>query len=238
VAESVWKALQNWLGGSASEKSEESASGWYVIAGLGNPGPAYEKTRHNVGFEVIDRLAEMLGASAEKKKFGARIAEAQTDGRKVLLVKPETFMNRSGQPIATVMGFYRLGLERLLVITDDAALEPGRIRIRPKGSAGGHKGLADIIEKLKSEEFARLRVGIGSCPGERMVEYVLSRPPAPERALLEEAIRKAAEAALCWVREGLQEAMNRYNSRDTAGSSEKTEPGENESGKHGQNKNP
>lgn len=238
MADGVWKALRNWLDGSAPEKSEESAAGWYVIVGLGNPGPAYEKTRHNVGFAVIDRLAEMLGASAEKKKFGARIAEAQTDGRKVLLVKPETFMNRSGQPVATVMGFYRLGLERLLVIADDAALETGRIRLRPKGSSGGHKGLADIIEKLKSEEFARLRVGIGSCSAERMVEYVLSRPSAQEQTLLEEAVAKAAEAALCWVRHGLQEAMNRYNSRETTGSAEKTEPGENESGKHGQNKKP
>jgi len=227
VSDGVWKTLRNCLGKAACRPSEPSGSELYVVAGLGNPGAAYEKTRHNVGFEVIDRLAERLGAGAEKKKFGSLVREAQAEGRKLLLVKPQTFMNRSGQAVATVLGFYRLGLERLLVVTDDAALEPGRIRLRAKGSSGGHKGLADIIEKVNSEEFARLRVGIGSCPSESMADYVLSRPSAQERVLLERAAELAAEAVLCWVRDGIEAAMNRYNSRERAGFPEGTEPEKN-----------
>ena len=117
------------------------------------------------------------------------------------------------------MGFYRLPLERLLVITDDAALEPGRLRLRAKGSAGGHNGLADIIEKVNSQDFARLRVGIGLSGGGDMADYVLSRPPAKEREILDRAIETAVQAALCWITEGLDAAMNRYN-KETAGPAE------------------
>ena len=238
MSDGVCKRLRNCLGQADGQPDEPSGSELYVVAGLGNPGAAYEKTRHNVGFEVIDRLAEMLGASSERKKFGSLVREAQAEGRKLLLVKPQTFMNRSGQAVATVLGFYRLGLERLLVITDDAALEPGQIRLRAKGSSGGHKGLADIIEKVNSEAFARLRVGIGSCPGAVMADYVLSRPSAGEQALLEQAVKLAAEAVLCWVRDGIDAAMNRYNSRDRSGSPNGPDPKTNEQKKPDEMKNP
>lgn len=204
------------------DQPAESGSPRYMVVGLGNPGMAYQGTRHNVGFEVIDRLAAAVGTEVRKKKFGALIGEAQVQGRTLLLVKPQEFMNRSGQAVATIAGFYRLPLERLLVVTDDAALEPGRVRLRPKGSAGGHNGLADIIEKVKSQEFARLRVGIGPSGGGDMADHVLSRPSADERRILDRATETARQAALCWAVEGLETAMNRYNGKETAGPAEET----------------
>lgn len=212
-----WKDFLGRLGRSSG--AAESGGARYLVAGLGNPGKPYEGTRHNAGFEVIDRLAAAVGAEVKKKRFAALVGEAQVQGRTLLLIKPQAYMNRSGQAVAAAMGFYRLPLERLLVITDDAALEPGRLRLRAKGSAGGHNGLADIIEKVNSQDFARLRVGIGLSGGEDMADYVLSRPPAKEREILDRAIETAVQAALCWITEGLDAAMNRYN-KETAGPAE------------------
>ena len=212
-----WKEM---LGLKLPHSYERSERPKIVIAGLGNPGTTYRGTRHNVGFEVIDGLADHLGAEVKTKKFGARIGETQVHGMSVMLVKPQEFMNRSGQAVAAIMGFYKLPLDRLLVIADDAALETGRLRLRPKGSAGGHNGLADIIEKLKSQEFARLRVGIGSAGGRSLVEHVLSRPDSREQQLLRQAEETAVHAVLCWVIEGTETAMNRYNGKETAGSAE------------------
>jgi len=212
-----WKDFLGRLGRSSG--AAESGGARYLVAGLGNPGKPYEGTRHNAGFEVIDRLAAAVGAEVKKKKFAALVGEAQVQGRTLLLIKPQAYMNRSGQAVAAAMGFYRLPLERLLVITDDAALEPGRLRLRAKGSAGGHNGLADIIEKVNSQDFARLRVGIGQSGGGDMADYVLSRPPAKEREILDRAIETAVQAALCWITEGLDAAMNRYN-KETAGPAE------------------
>ena len=212
-----WKDFLGRLGRSSG--AAESGGVRYLVAGLGNPGKPYEGTRHNAGFEVIDRLAAAVGTEVKKKRFAALVGEAQVQGRTLLLIKPQTYMNRSGQAVAAAMGFYRLPLERLLVITDDAALEPGRLRLRAKGSAGGHNGLADIIEKVNSQDFARLRVGIGLSGGGDMADYVLSRPPAKEREILDRAIETAVQAALCWITEGLDAAMNRYN-KETAGPAE------------------
>jgi len=212
-----WKDFLGRLGRSSG--AAESGGARYLVAGLGNPGKPCEGTRHNAGFEVIDRLAAAVGAEVKKKKFAALVGEAQVQGRTLLLIKPQAYMNRSGQAVAAAMGFYRLPLERLLVITDDAALEPGRLRLRAKGSAGGHNGLADIIEKVNSQDFARLRVGIGQSGGGDMADYVLSRPPAKEREILDRAIETAVQAALCWITEGLDAAMNRYN-KETAGPAE------------------
>jgi PTH1 family peptidyl-tRNA hydrolase len=131
------------------------------------------------------------------------------------LLKPWRYMNRSGQVVATAVGFYKLDLKDIIIVTDDLALEPGRIRIRAKGSAGGHNGLADIIEKLGTSEFARCRVGIGNKTGEfdqDQVDYVLGRPTKEQKALLDEAIIKARDAVLCWVENGIETAMNKYNS--------------------------
>lgn len=191
----------------------ESAGSRRVVVGLGNPGTVYRGTRHNVGFDVVDRLAAGLGVEVRKKKFGAQIGEATAGGQPLLLVKPQEFMNRSGQAVATILGFYKVPLDRLLVVTDDLALEVGRLRLRPGGSAGGHNGLADIIEKVKSQDFARLRIGIGSAGSMDMADYVLSRPSGAERELLDGVTETARQAVLCWMAEGLQAAMNRFNGK-------------------------
>ena len=140
-----------------------------LVVGLGNPGPEYAETRHNLGFKVIEALDAALGIPARQQKFGARVGEGWYRDRKVMLMKPWQYMNRSGQAVATAVGFYKLALEDLIVITDDRALAPGRIRVRAKGSAGGHNGLADIIARLGSDEFARCRIGIGDCPDRKSV---------------------------------------------------------------------
>jgi PTH1 family peptidyl-tRNA hydrolase len=182
-----------------------------MVVGLGNPGREYVGTRHNTGFRVIDALAEKLGVEARKRKFGARFALGEFADDKLILLKPWQFMNRSGQAVATALGFYKLGANNLLVVTDDMALEPGRIRIRARGSAGGHNGLADIIEKLGTNQFARLRVGIGQSQDEWTVDYVLDRPTVAEKLLLDAAIARARDAVLCWVELGVDEAMNKFN---------------------------
>ena len=182
-----------------------------MVVGLGNPGKEYVDTRHNTGFRVIDALAETLGIEVRKRKFGARFGSSEFAAEKLILLKPWQFMNRSGQAVATALGFYKLGANDLLVVTDDMALEPGRIRIRAKGSAGGHNGLADIIEKLGTNQFARLRVGVGHSQDEWTVDYVLDRPAESEKPLLDVAIAKARDAVLCWIKSGIDEAMNKFN---------------------------
>jgi len=182
-----------------------------MVVGLGNPGGEYADTRHNVGFKVIDALAEALGTKVTRRKFGGRVGEGEFAGKELILLKPWEFMNQSGQAVATAVGFYKLDAGDLMVVSDDMALEPGRIRVRARGSAGGHKGLADIIAKLGTDEFARCRVGIGQCPEEWAVDYVLSDPAEVEKRLLEQAVIKAREAVLCWVEFGVEEAMNRFN---------------------------
>lgn len=182
-----------------------------LVVGLGNPGPEYAETRHNLGFKVIEALDETLGIDVKKQKFGARVGEGQYNGRKVMLMKPWQYMNRSGQAVATAAGFYKLDLDDVMVITDDMALETGRIRLRSKGSAGGHNGLNDIIQKLGSNEFARCRVGVGRCASAEAVDYVLGRPMADERVLLNDAIARARDAVLCWMDSGIEKAMNEFN---------------------------
>jgi len=182
-----------------------------MVVGLGNPGKEYVGTRHNTGFRVIDALAETLGIEVRKRKFGARFGSGEFADKKLILLKPWQFMNRSGQAVATALGFYKLGANDLLVVTDDMALEPGRIRIRVKGSAGGHNGLSDIIEKLGTNQFARLRVGVGQSQDEWTVDYVLDRPTESEKSLLDAAIATARDAVLCWIKSGIDEAMNKFN---------------------------
>lgn len=183
-----------------------------IVVGLGNPGDEYVNTRHNIGFEVIDSLAEHLNIDVRKRKFGARFGLGEFSNKKLILLKPWRYMNRSGHPVATVIGFYKLDLTDLLVVTDDMALPPGKIRIKPAGSAGGHNGLADIIEKLGSEKFARLRIGIGQSGRENAVDFVLDKPPKQDRALLDEAIQRAKLAVLSWLENGIEATMNKFNS--------------------------
>lgn len=182
-----------------------------LVVGLGNPGPEYAETRHNLGFKVIEALDEALAIEVKKRKFGARIGEGQYAGKKLILMKPWKFMNRSGEPVATAVGFYKLGFRDLMVITDDMALEAGKVRIRAQGSAGGHNGLADLIEKLGSNAFARCRLGIGGCPSAWAVDYVLGRPEQEDRVLLNQAIGRAQDAVLCWLEFGIEKAMNDFN---------------------------
>jgi PTH1 family peptidyl-tRNA hydrolase len=185
-----------------------------LVAGLGNPGREYSDTRHNAGFRVIDLLAAALEIEVRTRRFGGVFGEGEFGGKKLILFKPRQFMNRSGGPVATVVGFYKLGLSDLLVVTDDMALAPGRIRIRSRGSAGGHRGLADVIEKLGTEQVGRLRIGIGQSGEEEAYDYVLDAPLEAERSLVEEAIERAREAVLCWVEYGIEAAMNRFNSHE------------------------
>jgi len=182
-----------------------------LVVGLGNPGGDYAGTRHNIGFRVMDVLAEALGIEVKKRKFGARFGLGACADKKLIVLKPWQFMNRSGQAVATAAGFYKIDVADVLVVTDDMDLEPGRIRLRAKGSAGGHNGLADIIEKLGTNGFARCRVGIGRSHDRDAVDYVLGKPAADERSLLDAAIVRAREAVLCWIEYGIEKAMNQYN---------------------------
>ncbi|MBN2595100.1 MAG: aminoacyl-tRNA hydrolase [Sedimentisphaerales bacterium] len=183
-----------------------------MIVGLGNPGDEYADTRHNTGFKVIDSLAETVGVKVKKRKFGARFEAGEFAGKKLILLKPWQYMNRSGQAVATAAGFYKINIRNLMVVTDDMDLEPGRIRLRYKGSAGGHNGLADIIQKLGMSEFARCRVGIGRSAEVDTVGYVLDKPQDDEKPLLTEAIERARNAVLCWIEYGIETAMNKFNS--------------------------
>ena len=185
-----------------------------VIAGLGNPGLRYAHTRHNLGFWVIDGLSQRLGIPLTKHKFGAKLGEGRVRDQRVILIKPQTFMNRSGQAVGDLMDFYQLDLKSLLVVYDDLDLAPGYLRIKGSGSAGGHRGMADIIARLGSDSFPRLRVGIGQPPPFlRAADYVLQGIDGAERKILEEASQKAEEAAEMWLHEDLLTVMNHYNRR-------------------------
>lgn len=182
-----------------------------MVVGLGNPGDEYVDTRHNTGFKVIDSLAAALKIDVRKKKFAARFGAGEFADKKLILLKPWQFMNRSGQAVATAVGFYKLAFCDLLVVTDDLSLNPGRIRIRSGGSAGGHNGLVDIVEKLGADRFPRLRIGIGDSGRQDAAAYVLKRPRPAQRPLLENAIQQAREAVLCWIEHGIGKAMNEFN---------------------------
>jgi PTH1 family peptidyl-tRNA hydrolase len=203
--------LRRYLWRKPDRKRDTTTGGFKLIVGLGNPGKEYVNTRHNIGFQVIDSLTETLQSDVKQRKFGARIGFGEFAEQKIILLKPWQYMNRSGQAVATVKGFYKLGVSDLLVILDDMALEPGRIRIRAKGSAGGHNGLADIIEKLGTDNFGRLRIGIGQSGKEDAIDFVLDKPTEEERTLLNEAIERSREAVLCWIEHGFDAAMNKYN---------------------------
>jgi PTH1 family peptidyl-tRNA hydrolase len=182
-----------------------------MVVGLGNPGVEYMGTRHNVGFRVIDALGGLLNISIRRKRFGAVFGSGRIGKKKLILLKPWKFMNCSGQPVGTALGFYKLSVGDLIVVTDDMALPPGRIRIRAKGSSGGHKGLADIIEKLGTVEFGRLRIGIGRSDEEDATDFVLHEPSEAEKSLLDEAVLRARDALVCWLEYGIEVTMNEFN---------------------------
>jgi peptidyl-tRNA hydrolase, PTH1 family len=186
-------------------------STWKLVVGLGNPGTKYQGTRHNVGFEVIDRLAQGGARPSFARKFDGLIAEAEIDYRRVLLLKPETFMNLSGRSVGQALRFYKLTPADLLVVCDDLSLPLGKLRIRPSGSDGGQKGLRDIIAQLGTEQFARLRIGIGERGEVDAADYVLSRFRTAERPIIDDALILATQAVAVWVTQGLDTAMNRFN---------------------------
>ena len=181
-----------------------------VIVGLGNPGTQYEHTRHNVGFRVIDLLAQRYQISMQTEKFHAWFGTGMIGSEKVALLKPTTFMNRSGQAVLAAVKFYRLESDELIVVYDDVALDLGRLRIRKQGSAGGHNGLGDTITRLGSDAFCRLRVGIGKPIGSQ-TQYVLGRFAPDEQETIDKAIIRAADAVCTWVNNGVDESMNRFN---------------------------
>lgn len=182
-----------------------------MVVGLGNPGKEYDGTRHNVGFRVIDSLGKALRVDVRKKKFGSIFGQGEFKDKKLILLKPWRFMNRSGEAVATAVGFYKLDIVDLLVISDDMDIEPGRIRIRTKGSSGGQKGLGDIIKKLGTNEIGRLRIGIGRSDFVDDVDFVLGRPTKAEKPLLDEAVDRAGKAVLCWIENGIENTMNEFN---------------------------
>ncbi len=190
----------------------------YLIVGLGNPGPKYDKTRHNMGFEVIDRLIEEHHIPQSGTKFHAMIGNGAIEGRKVLLMKPLTYMNLSGTAVAEAVHYYKLDpANDLIVISDDIDLEVGRLRIRKQGSAGGQKGLQHIIKCLGTDQFTRIRVGTGAKPeGWELADWVLSRFSEEEWKSADLALDRAVKAVECSLREGVDAAMNAYNSSKKA----------------------
>ena len=195
------------------EKKEEAAGGeMYLIAGLGNPGREYRESRHNFGFMVIDRLAERLGVHFEKEQQKALVVTAPYEGRKLLLAKPITYMNESGRAVVPLMRYYKIPQERLFVIHDDMDLPFGMLRVRPNGSNGGQKGMGSIITQLGSQEFCRLRCGIGHPPGQmEVVDFVLNKFSKEDSELLPLVLDKAASCALDFVTQGYTYCMNHYN---------------------------
>ena len=183
-----------------------------LVAGLGNPGEKYRRTRHNLGFLVIDVLAARGDARAARDEGDAWVAESEVGGQPALLVKPLAFMNRSGVPIERLMAERSLGPPDLVVVVDDVALEIGTLRIRERGTHGGHNGLRSIIDMLGTDDFPRVRVGIGKGePPDELAAYVLSEFPPEDVLVVQEVVGWAADAVACLLREGAEEAMNRYN---------------------------
>jgi PTH1 family peptidyl-tRNA hydrolase len=182
-----------------------------LVVGLGNPGGKYEGTRHNVGFEVVDRLARGGSGATFGRKFDGLVAEAEIDFQRVLLLKPETFMNLSGRSVRQAVQFYKIELADLLVICDDLSLPLGKLRVRGGGSDGGQKGLRDIAAQLGTEDFARLRIGIGDRGPIDAADFVLQRFRPAERPVIDDALIAATQAVAVWVTKGLDATMNRFN---------------------------
>lgn len=187
----------------------------YIIAGLGNPGKEYENTRHNIGFDCIDRIAERCQIPVLERKWKAMTGRGYLAGQKVILLKPLTYMNLSGESIRAAVDYYKADSEKeVIVLCDDINLPPGQLRIRSGGSAGGHNGLKNIISRLGHENFARIRIGVGGKPERAdLADYVLGHFSKEQRRIMDEAAADAADAAELMLTEGIGAAMNRYNGR-------------------------
>lgn len=211
----LWRALAVALGlRRALVDTEDTAveQPMKLVVGLGNHGREYEGTRHNVGYAVIDRLAEKLGPAEFRRQFSGRLAKIKVGDEKVLLLKPETYMNLSGRSVQPALAFHKLSGADLLVICDDLNLPVGRIRIRPDGSDGGQKGLRSVADQLGTTGYPRLRIGIGAAPERQdAADYVLSRFSREERKTIEQSIERAVDAAILWCEAGIEKCMNRFN---------------------------
>lgn len=187
----------------------------YIIVGLGNPSKEYDHTRHNAGFDTIDKIADRHGISVLEKKHKAVYGRGYIGGEKVILAKPQTFMNLSGEAVRSLIDYYKADEEsQLIVIYDDITLTPGQLRIRKKGSAGGHNGIKNIIAHLGHDRFIRIKIGVGEKPkGYDLADYVLSRFPKEEREVMEDAFLRAADAVEEIIADGPDEAMNRFNAK-------------------------
>ena len=185
---------------------------WLLVC-LGNPGDQYENTRHNVGFMVADELGERHNIPIQRLKFRALTNTITVGDEKVLLMKPVTYMNLSGEAVHEAAAFYKIPPERVLVISDEVSLAPGKIRVRRSGSAGGHNGLKNIIAHLGTDQFPRIRLGVGQKPHPDydMADWVLGKFQGEDKKAVEEAVKRAADAAECLIREGVDKAMNKYN---------------------------
>ena len=185
----------------------------WLIVGLGNPGKEYERTRHNCGFRALDLLANKLGCKVDKGKFQGLYGQVSYGGVKLLLLKPMTYMNLSGRSVLQLSAYFHIPPQRIIVLFDDISLEPGRLRIRADGSAGGHNGIKSIISELGSQDFPRVKIGVGgkAHPEQDLADHVLSGFSASEEKALSAALEQAADAALCIVDKGVPESANRYN---------------------------
>ena len=185
----------------------------WLIVGLGNPGREYEKTRHNAGFRAIDRIAEKLHVKIDKLKFQGLYTQVNYNGTKIFLLKPQTYMNLSGRSVLQLSAYFNIPPQRIIVMFDDISLEPGRLRIRANGSAGGHNGIKSIIQELGSQEFPRVKIGVGAKPNPEydLANWVLSTFTASEEKALAVSLENAAKAALAIIEGGVPEAANKFN---------------------------
>ena len=185
----------------------------WLIVGLGNPGREYENTRHNAGFRALDALADKLGCKVDKLKYQGLYGQVNYRGRKLLLLKPQTYMNLSGRSVLQLSAFFRVPPKNIIVLFDDISLEPGRLRVRADGSAGGHNGIKSMIQELGSQDFPRVKIGVGAKPHPDfdLANWVLSHFTAQEEKALQPALERAAEAAMAIIDHGVPEAANRFN---------------------------
>lgn len=197
-----------------NRSSSPSGAPEFLIVGLGNPGPKYEFTRHNAGFLCIDLLAQQLGVRIDRIKFKSVVADVAIEGRRCILMKPQTFMNNSGEAVRDAANFYKIPPEHIIILFDDISLPPGKLRIRRKGSDGGHNGIKSILYLLGSDQFPRVKLGVGTKPHPDydLADWVLSTFQKDEFPLMKEAMEKACEAVPLLVREETDRAMNLYNS--------------------------
>lgn len=193
--------------------NKKSGGAEWLLVCLGNPGTQYDNTRHNVGFMVADELAERLKVPVQRLKFRALTNTVTIGGQKVLLMKPVTYMNLSGESVREAVSFYKIPPQRVLVVSDDVALPPGKLRIRKNGSAGGHNGLKSLIQHLGTDQFPRVRIGVGEKPHPDydMADWVLGKFQGEDKKAVEAAVKRAADAVECLIREGPDRAMSQFN---------------------------